>query len=60
MAPVEVSPTEPEMVTPWDRFCSAPTLRSHLSSLLDNYSLSYNPISGAGISDAEFFDWSVS
>src|SRR6185312_8881675 len=31
-APDGVSPIEPEMVTPSNSFCSAPTLRSHLSS----------------------------
>jgi hypothetical protein len=32
VAPCAVSPTEPEMVTPSESFCSAPILRSHLSS----------------------------
>ena len=35
-APDGVSPIEPEMVTPSNSFCSAPTLRSHLSSEVDN------------------------
>jgi hypothetical protein len=34
-APDGVSPIEPEMVTPSNSFCSAPTLRSHLSSEAD-------------------------
>src|SRR5918999_2016494 len=35
-APEGVSPIEPEMVTPSNSFCSAPTLRSHLSSDVDS------------------------
>src|ERR1700744_4735331 len=36
MVPCGVSPTEPEMVTPSITFCSAPTLRCHLSSVDDS------------------------
>ena len=35
-APSAVSPIEPEMVTPSNSFCSAPILRSHLSSVDDS------------------------
>ena len=33
VAPSGVSPIEPEMLTPSNSFCSAPILRSHLSSV---------------------------
>jgi len=36
MVPWEVSPTEPDTVTSPNSFCSAPTLRSHLSSVVDS------------------------
>ncbi len=36
IAPCEVSPTEPETVTLSNSFCSAPNLRSHLSSVVDS------------------------
>jgi len=36
VVPWEVSPTEPETVTPSNSFCSAPTRRSHLSSAVDS------------------------
>ena len=35
VAPCGVSLTEPEIVTPSSTFCSAPSLRSHLSSVED-------------------------
>src|SRR5262249_48652504 len=35
VVPCGVSPIEPEMVTPSSTFCSAPNLRSHLSSVVD-------------------------
>jgi hypothetical protein len=36
VVPSGVSPTEAEMLTPSNNFCSAPTLRSHLSSAEDS------------------------
>ena len=36
MVPSGVSPIEPEMLTPPNNFCSAPILRSHLSSVEDS------------------------
>ena len=36
VVPSAVSPIEPEMLTPPNNFCSAPILRSHLSSAEDS------------------------
>src|SRR6478672_5002163 len=56
--PVDVSPIEPEMVTPSNSFCSAPTLPSHLSSLEDSDrpAVKLVPVSPM----ASLADWSVS
>ena len=58
MAPGGVSPTEPETVTPSNSFCSAPTLRSHLSSVVDSVwpAMKLVPVSVM----LSFADWSVS
>src|SRR6478736_6103821 len=57
-APDGVSPIEPEMVTPSNSFCSAPTLRSHLSSEVDRVwpAIRLVPVSVM----LSLADWSVS
>src|SRR5215212_907746 len=57
-APDGVSPIEPEMVTPSNSFCSAPTLRSHLSSEADRVwpAIRLVPVSAM----LSLADWSVS
>src|SRR5262245_53412907 len=56
VVPCAVSPTEPETVTPSSSFCSAPTLRSHLSSPDDRVcpALTLVPVSPM----FSFADWS--
>ena len=56
--PSVVSPIEPEMLTPPNNFCSAPTLRSHLSSVDDRVwpAVKLVPVSAM----LSFADWSVS
>ena len=58
VAPAAVSPIEPEMVTPSNSFCSAPILRSHLSSVVDSVwpAMKLVPVSVM----LSFADWSVS
>src|ERR1700757_4471618 len=57
VAPDGVSPTEPEIVTPSVSFCSAPTLRSHLSSVDDRLcpAVTLVPVSPM----SSLADWSV-
>src|SRR5438552_19037924 len=57
-APDGVSPIEPEMVTPSNSFCSAPTLRSHLSSDVDRVWPAMRPVPVSAM--LSFADWSVS
>src|SRR5882724_7427411 len=58
VAPVAVSPIDPETVTPSNSFCSAPTLPNHLSSLEDSVrpALKLVPVSPI----ESLADWSVS
>ena len=58
VAPCAVSPIEPEMLTPSNSFCSAPILRSHLSSVVDSVwpAMKLVPVSVM----LSFADWSVS
>ena len=58
IAPCEVSPTEPETVTLSNSFCSAPTWRSHLSSVVDSVwpAVTLVPVSVR----VTLADWSVS
>src|SRR4051794_4739215 len=58
VAPVAVSPIEPEMVTPSNSFCSAPILPSHLSSFEDSVRPAVKLVPVSVI--ASLADWSLS
>ena len=58
IAPCEVSPTEPETVTLSNSFCSAPSLRSHLSSDVDMVRPATMPVPVSP--KMTLTDWSVS